>query len=105
LVVEHLTSGRGFRLRGALDLFGAKAFKELIEPELHGELVLDLAEVEFIDETGLAAVIRALLHLREHGGSLVIRNPSAPVRRVLEVTGVSGMPGLHLEDDDGAAPV
>lgn len=99
LHIERLPTDQGFQLRGPLDVFGVDAFNEAIEPELHGELVLDCGAVDFIDDSGLGALMRTLRKLRDQGGTLVIRNAPGPVRRVFEVTGIAELPGFRLEDD------
>jgi anti-anti-sigma factor len=101
--VEPLESERGFRLSGELDLFNAEAVKEVLAPELHGTLVLDMAGVTFIDDSGLGMLVGTLKRLTREGGSLVIRNPSAQIRRVLEITGIERVPGLTIEPDAGRA--
>ena len=99
LVIEPLTSVRGFRLSGELDLFTVDAARAALDPELHGTLVLDLAELEFIDDSGLGLVVRVFKRLKEQDGSLVIRNPRGPVLRVFEITGLAQFPGLTIETE------
>ena len=47
-------------------------------------LVLDLSAVKFMDSSGLAVILRQSMRRRDAGGSLHIRKPSEPVRRLLE---------------------
>ena len=49
-------------------------------------LVLDLASVEFIDSSGLGALISALKSVRTAGGTLALARLSGPVRNILEIT-------------------
>jgi anti-sigma B factor antagonist len=51
-------------------------------------LVLDLAAVDFIDSTGIGALIELGHDAEDAEASLVIRDPSARVRRILELTGL-----------------
>lgn len=51
-------------------------------------LVIDLADVPFMDSAGLGAVISGLRHVREGGGRAGIAGPRAAIRRLLEMTGV-----------------
>jgi anti-sigma B factor antagonist len=53
------------------------------------DLVVDLADVSFIDSVGLGTLVGALKRLREEGGRMTVRSPSAPVRKVLEITGLT----------------
>ena len=52
-------------------------------------LVLDLAELQFIDSSGLHELVRALRRQREVGGEVVLRQPSAQTMRVLEIVGLA----------------
>jgi anti-anti-sigma factor len=52
-------------------------------------VTLDLAEVTFIDSTGLSALMDAHFESRRNGWEFGVRNPSAAVRRVVELAGMS----------------
>lgn len=60
---------------------------ELIDAGIY-HLVVDLEQVSFLDSSGIGVLMGAHRRIREHGGSLRLAAPSAPVRRVLELTGV-----------------
>ncbi len=51
-------------------------------------LVLDLAGITFIDSTGIGALVELACQSSDAGRDFVIANPSARVRRILEVTGL-----------------
>jgi anti-sigma B factor antagonist len=57
------------------------------------KVTLDLADVAFIDSSGLRALVVAHKALEEHGGSLVVANPSSMAARLLEVTGLKTLFG------------
>jgi anti-anti-sigma factor len=78
-------------LAGELDLATvSKLEKELCE--LDGasprHYLIDLGELEFMDSSGLAALIRAQISARTNGHTLAFRRPSRQVERLLEVTGL-----------------
>ncbi|MGH9016763.1 MAG: STAS domain-containing protein [Acidimicrobiales bacterium] len=50
---------------------------------------VDLADVTFLDSTGLSVLVGALQRCREAGGSLRLRSPKPNIRRVLEITGLT----------------
>jgi anti-sigma B factor antagonist len=52
-------------------------------------IVVDLGALEFIDSTGLGALVAAWRRCREEGGTLNAVNPSDPVRRLMDLTGIS----------------
>ncbi|HEX2902602.1 MAG TPA: STAS domain-containing protein [Jatrophihabitans sp.] len=52
-------------------------------------LVLDLAELTFLDSTGIGALVEAAGMAADAEQRFRLRNPSARVARVLELTGMS----------------
>ena len=82
----HLVS-----LHGELD--GATA-KELeaefirIEATSASRIVLDLSELEFIDSTGLAVILRADVRAKNDGHVLRVLPPDGQVGRVFELSGM-----------------
>jgi len=52
------------------------------------ELVIDLARLSFIDVSGLNVLVLAARRARAAGGTLVLREPSRHVRRLLGVLGL-----------------
>jgi stage II sporulation protein AA (anti-sigma F factor antagonist) len=72
-----------------------------VSEDAGARVCLDLARLQFIDSTGLAAVIRAHIAVVEAGGAFsVVAGPGA-VRRTLETTGLMEM--LSVADDRDAA--
>ena len=91
LFAAEVTKGDGevvVAVRGEIGLVTAPVLWEsLVEviPDTK-RLVIDLADTEFIDSTGLAVFVRALKRLRHGGGDLVLRSPRPNARKVLSVT-------------------
>jgi anti-sigma B factor antagonist len=54
-----------------------------------GRAVVDLSGVGFIDSSGVRELLKTQRRLQSGGGELVLRAPSMPCRRVLEVSGTS----------------
>jgi len=54
-------------------------------------LVLDLSEVTFLDSSGLGALIAIRNAVLEAGRVLQLRQPSARVNKVLELSGLTGV--------------
>ena len=52
-------------------------------------IVLDLAQLDFIDSSGISVLVDAQLRADRDGRTLVLRNLSAQVERVLTVAGLS----------------
>ena len=77
----------------ATDSFAAAASGYILETE--GDVIVDLARLEFIDSSG----IRALLALETADRRLILRRPSPRVKKVLDLTGIIGRRGITLTDD------
>jgi anti-anti-sigma factor len=77
------------RLGGTLDLVSAPKLKlALVDLARAGakEVVLDLSRLRSLDEVGLAVVLCEARHLSHRGGRLLLVDPPAGVRGVLEGT-------------------
>jgi anti-anti-sigma factor len=48
-----------------------------------------MADLEFIDSSGLSVLVAGLKRLRDSGGDLTLRSVPDQTRRVLEVSGLS----------------
>ena len=79
-------------IKGELDAYTAPGVEEQIA-NLVGRrinnIVLDLSETGFLDSSGLRAILTAHRRLASEQGSLTLRNPSEPVTRLLEITGLT----------------
>jgi anti-sigma B factor antagonist len=53
-------------------------------------VVLDLVAVDFIDSTALGTILKAAGQLEENGHTLAVVAPEGPVRRLLEMTNLTG---------------
>jgi anti-anti-sigma factor len=75
-------------LRGELDLVDAAGVAAALVAVAAREpnIVVDLAGLEFIDASGVAALVRGRARARLAGGDLLLAAPRQPVLRVLAVT-------------------
>lgn len=88
---------------GELDLSTASRLHEqLVSLADEGvlDVTVDLAEMDFIDSSGLQALVAGLKRLREQGGDLGLRAPRPSTRKVLEITGLTSV--FRLEAIEGA---
>ena len=79
------------RLSGGLDLAGREPLMDELERlgVTHAKtLIVDLRELEFIDSSGIDALVKAKRRWRENGGRLEFLCEPGPVQRVLQMTGV-----------------
>ena len=54
-------------------------------------VVVDMADVTFIDSSGISVLLVARQHLNAAGRMLLISGPSIPVARVFELTGLGAL--------------
>ena len=77
-------------LSGEFDVDGLEAFRAALReaPEEWSCVAIDLSEVEFMDSSGLGALVHLSLRGREVGFDVTLVRPSLPVMRLLELTGL-----------------
>lgn len=87
-VVERSESDAVIVLSGRLDLITAPRIKEqLVHATMSGRrCVVDMADVTFVDSSGLGALIAGLKAARVQGGDLRIARPADQMRVILELT-------------------
>jgi anti-sigma B factor antagonist len=80
------------RVEGELDLATAPTVWVALERALAAgdQLVLDLADVTFIDSSGLSVLIRAYQVLGP-SGTFTVRSPNTQARRLFELAGVDSL--------------
>lgn len=94
------------RPAGRLDLQSAQAFRELVAEVVadgRPRVVVDLAEVAFVDSSGLGALIAALKTCRQAGGDLRIAAVPPQVGTVLELTQMHRVLRAHADVDEALA--
>ncbi len=94
-------------VRGELDAASTPDMQARLDAETGGgaALVLDLLECEFVDSTGLHAIIDARAAVEEAGGRFAVACvPDGPVARVIEVA-LPGMLDTHATRADAIAAV
>ena len=79
------------RLGGEIDLASRDAVSAalLACPTDTLELRVDLAQVTFIDVTGVAVLLAAANNLERRGGSLTLEQPHPRIRRILSLLGAA----------------
>lgn len=84
----------GLAASGEIDAHTAPALAAAIDAA-GPDVELDLAGVEFVDSSGLRVLIDAHQRLADAGGGLRLVSLSEPVRRLLEISGVSAYLGIE----------
>lgn len=75
---------------GEIDISSSDRLEAELEALVsHEDLVIDLCRCEFIDSTGLRALVLCERRLRESGGRIAVAaKPGGAVARLIELTGV-----------------
>jgi anti-sigma B factor antagonist len=98
-------------VHGELDLSTAAQLEEPLEESIRAAdaaVVIDLADCQFIDSTGIALIVRAWQRIDAAAGNggeggLVLCCQNEQVRRVLEVTGLEHSLRVYATRDEAAA--
>jgi anti-sigma B factor antagonist len=88
---EHNGAAIVYRLRGSLDLATAPSLRAaLLEAANEGkhDIIVDLTELEFLDSTGLGALIGAHRRALENSGRVRLIVRDGPIQRLLNITGL-----------------
>jgi anti-sigma B factor antagonist len=99
--VEQRTEGADVVLTvsGELDLSSAPELERALAESGAGRaqrVVIDLAQLTFMDSTGVSVLVRAKQEADAAGRVLAVRHPNGQVRRLLELVGLLGR--LDVED-------
>lgn len=78
-----------------------RALEEVLDRPAVTEVLIDLAEVPFLDSTGVAALLRGAAEAVGRGAALRVTNPQPVVARVLRITAVGALLGFPDGDADG----
>jgi len=78
------------RVVGDVDVSNSERLHEVVAQAIHhgsSSLVFDLAGVEFMDSSAIAALLTGAAQVER----TVVRNPSVAARRVIEATGLTSV--------------
>ncbi len=101
VTVESARAGQWpvVRVSGEIDIQTSPILEEHLVAAADGGLtsvVVDLAEVTFLDSTGLSVLIGGLKRCQEAGGEMRLAGLRPNVRKVLEVTGLTE--AFHVDE-------
>lgn len=82
--------------KGEIDIASVDGLRNALEGAVKSgaaEIWLDLTHVEFMDSTGLTALVAA--HRRVSSGGFVVICPDGPVRRLMAIAGLDRVIPIH----------
>ncbi len=92
------------RLKGEIDLHTCAelrdTLRDLVERERY-QIIINLAEVPYLDSVALGVLVDAVRRVREHEGGISLVSTTPFVRRAFEITRLVKI--FQLFDDDEAA--
>jgi anti-sigma B factor antagonist len=93
------------RLCGELDAADAAGVTAALTGVVacHTDVIIDLADLEFIDCGGLRALAGAREQARQTGGGLLLAAPQGLVLRVLALTGLADVFSIHASLEQAEA--
>ena len=107
LTTQEVAGHAVVRLKGELDIATVDDLRDNLRKarQTYGEhVILDLAELEFMDSQGLSVIVGCHKAVTAGGGSLALVAPRPIVRRTLEITGLSGRLPVFGSIEEAAAP-
>jgi len=84
----------------------AQLYEELADLTREGvrHIAINLSELEFVDSTGLSALIAVHKRAEAMGGELILLSPNRDIRRLFEVTGIDTYFNLRPRSEQPTPP-
>ncbi|WP_018924810.1 STAS domain-containing protein [Salsuginibacillus kocurii] len=105
LQTKETEAGTRVMVEGEIDAYTAPELRETLIPlteKQNTEVVVDLANVEYIDSTGLGIFIGALKSAHSNGSELAITGVNERVHRLFSITGLDEVIDIDGERREGA---
>lgn len=90
------------RVTGRVDASVAPKFEEALRQQVdggHAHLVLEMDGTDYISSAGVRAMISAQKALRAKGGALILSQPSARVKEVLDIAGLDALFDVYADTE------
>jgi anti-sigma B factor antagonist len=103
--IEHRTEGAWevLNVGGEVDLSTAPALRSAVDDVLvsgRRRLVVDLADVTFMDSSGLSVLVAGFKAMREAGGEMTVVCPNASISKIFAITGLDRVFSIHPSLDE-----
>ncbi|MCX8052556.1 MAG: STAS domain-containing protein [Armatimonadetes bacterium] len=94
------------QLTGELDAYTSARFREVMVDTIENggaNLIVSMEGVEYIDSSGLGALVGGLKRCSERNGKIMIVGAQPQVRKVFEITGLEKVFPLYENEDEAIA--
>jgi anti-sigma B factor antagonist len=101
-----LADAPGVTVHGEIDINAVDALDTALDMKIRttaGAFVVDLTDVDFLDSSGLATLMRARGLLGREDRELVVVCRPGPVRRTFELTGTAELFVIYSSREEAAA--
>jgi len=93
LLQDHKAELLVVRLKGELDLSNTGHCKKELERVLKREpeistIIFNLAEIDFIDSTGIGMILQKIRQMESRGGEIILTNLDGHLKNILQMAGV-----------------
>ncbi len=93
-------------LQGEVDAFTAPKLKQEIINQIERgvkRIAINLADVKYLDSTGLGVLIGGLKRAREKSGQLVLICPNVRIMRIFDITGLAKIFEMFPSEEEALA--
>ena len=102
--VRHVDGAAVATLRGEIDLHNSPALRttllKFLDEKQPGKLVLNLADVPYMDSSAIAVLVEALQKMRKTGGKIYLTNLQPRVKGLLEIARLDSIFVVVANEDD-----
>jgi anti-sigma B factor antagonist len=103
---QPLSGAPGVIVRGEVDVSTVAKLTAALDAAIRastGAFVVDLTPVDFLDSSGISALVRARALLARDDRELAVVCPPGPVRRIFEIAGIDDLLVLFASREEAAA--
>jgi anti-sigma B factor antagonist len=103
IVITENGQATNLALKGKLDLGNAAKLKDAVKSLLDGDkklIHLNMKEVDFINSSGLGALVSLMKEIRVHKGRLTLSNLAPYVNEIFEITQLSHVFEIYETADE-----
>lgn len=106
LDIGQTGSIRALRIKGPFKSCDTSALDSALDQAIAGQclyLIFDLEQMNYIDSSGIGAIVGALRRTRQIGGDTKLVNPSSVAAKTLKMVGILNLFSIFPSEDQAIA--